>query len=290
MSNTEIDDGLTGEERAALTEDDGGGEAASTIDADAAAEAAADGQGAEDDKQAEEAAAAAEQANAADAGADAATAEPEAQPQPAPILVASPVEEANTRLTAIQGEKDALLDKFDNGDLTAREYQTQVDALAKEERKLEFQIHESELATKLENQRLQNDWVSTCDRFIDANPVYKDNPRLYKALDAEVKELANDPKTANWTGQKFLDEAHKNLAEAFNLPQAKSAAKDTSKKQAEDKRELPPNLSKVPAAEIEDTSGGRFAVLDRMATNDPIGYEEALAMLPQAERDAYLAS
>ena len=270
MSNTEIDDGLTDEERAALAEADGS-------EADDATEDA--GQGADNEKTAEEAAAAAEDPKPA-----AAEPEPEAQPQQAPILVASPVEEANARLTEIQTQKDALLDQFDNGDLTARDYQKQVDALAKEERKLEFQIHEAELAGKLENQRLQNEWVITCNKFVDDNPVYKDNPRLYKALDAEVRELANDPKTANWSGQKFLDEAHKNLSEAFKLPAAKKAAT------AQDKRELPPNLSRVPSAEIEDTSGGRFAVLERMASTDPIGYEEALAKMTQAERDAYLAS
>lgn len=288
MSNTEIDDGLTEEERAALADDDGGDTTASTTDGDAEAEAAA-AQGADNEQTQEAATAAAEQSKADDT-ATTAEGEPEAQSQQAPILVASPVEEANARLVDIQSEKNILLDKFDNGDITAREYQTQVDALAKEERKLEFQIHEAELAGKLENQRLQNEWVSTCDKFMDDNPIYKENARLWKALDTEVRELANDPKTANWSGQKFLDEAHKNLTAAFNLPQAKSAGKDTSKKQADAKRELPPNLSKVPSAEIEDTSGGRFAVLDRLANTDPIAYEEALNKMPQAERDAYLAS
>lgn len=289
MSN-EIDDGLTDEERAALADDDGGDKAAATTDGDAEAEAAAaQGAGNEQTQEAATAAAADDQSAAATTTDTAAAAEDaaETQPQPAPILVASPVEEANTRLTAIQGEKDALLDKFDNGDLTAREYQKQVDALGKEERGLERQIYEAELANKLEGQRLQNEWVTTCNNFIADNAIYKDNPRLYKALDAEVRELANDPKTATWTGQKFLEEAHKNLSEAFNLPSAKKA---TAKIDTANKRELPPNLSKVPSAEIEDTSGGRFAVLDRMATNDPLAYEEALAKMPEAERNAYLAS
>lgn len=273
--DTKTDDGLTDEERAALAEDEGSEAAGASTDDD-------DAQGADNEQQAEAAAAATTQGADDDAGAEP---EAEAQPQPSPILVASPVEEANARLSEIQTQKDALLDQFDNGDLTARDYQKQVDALAKEERKLEFQIHEAELAGKLENQRLQNEWVTTCNTFIESNPVYKDNPRLYKALDAEVRELANDPKTANWSGQKFLQEAHKNLSEAFNLPTAKApAAKQTTQ------RELPPNLSKVPSAEIEDTNGGRFAVLERMATNDPLAYEEALAKMPQAERDAYLAA
>lgn len=273
--DTEIDDGLTDEERAALAEDEGSEAAGASTDDD-------DAQGADNEQQAEAAAAATTQGADDDAGAEP---EAETQPQPSPILVASPVEEANARLSEIQTQKDALLDQFDNGDLTARDYQKQVDALAKEERKLEFQIHEAELAGKLENQRLQNEWVTTCNTFIESNPVYKDNPRLYKALDAEVRELANDPKAANWSGQKFLQEAHKNLSEAFNLPTAKApAAKQTTQ------RELPPNLSKVPSAEVEDTNGGRFAVLERMATNDPLAYEEALAKMSQAERDAYLAA
>jgi hypothetical protein len=49
-------------------------------------------------------------------------------------------------------------------------------------------------------------------------------------------------------------------------------------------------LAKVPAADVEDTNGGRFAVLDRMASTDPLGYEEALNKMSAAERDAYMAS
>lgn len=285
MATNEIDDGLTDEERAALADEDGSG-------AEAGTEAA---QGADNEQQQAEAAAAddkstddaaeAEQPAAAEAGADEQAAE--AQPQQTPILVAASVEEATAKLNDIQAQKDALLDQFDNGDMSARDYQKQVDALGKEERGLERQIYEAELANKLEGQRLQNEWVTTCNNFIADNAIYKDNPRLYKALDAEVRELANDPKTASWTGQKFLEEAHKNLSEAFNLPSAKKA---TTKIDTANKRELPPNLSKVPSAEIEDTSGGRFAVLDRMATNDPLAYEEALAKMPEAERNAYLAS
>lgn len=286
MATNEIDDGLTEEERAALAEEDGSeGAGASTDDAT---------QGADNEQQAEAAAAAdkstddaaaAEQPAAAEAGADEQAAE--AQPQQTPILVAAPIEEATAKLNDIQAQKDALLDQFDNGDMSARDYQKQLDALSKQERDLEFEIRESKLADKLEGQRLQNEWVTTCNNFIADNAIYKDNPRLYKALDAEVRELANDPKTASWTGQKFLEEAHKNLSEAFNLPSAKKA---TTKIDTANKRELPPNLSKVPSAEIEDTSGGRFAVLDRMATNDPLAYEEALAKMPEAERNAYLAS
>lgn len=287
MSNpTELDDGLTDEERAALSDD------GDIVNADP-------GTGEADDKDTERAAEAA--ATAAEPGADAGAAAeaaatdpaattteepaPETKQQPAPILVAPPPEDAAAKLTEIGEKKDSLLDQFDNGDITAKEYQKQLDALAKEERAIERAQDRAELAASMEQQRLQNDWISTCNAFVDSNPIYKDNPRLYKALDAEVRELASKPETANWSGQRFLDEAHKNLSEAFNLPASKTTAP-----KAPARKDLPPNLAKVPAANVEDTSGGRFAVLDRMANTDPIGYEDALARMPAAERDAYLAS
>ena len=202
------------------------------------------------------------------------------------MLVAPPTEELATKLAAIQTSKDSLLEQFDNGDLTAREYQKQLDALSREERALERQQFEAEIAQKMEQQRLQNDWAATCNRFVEDHPVYKDNHRHDKALDAEVRELAAKPETANWSGQRFLDEAHKALKEAFNLPDDKAGAKKEIAHPRD--RNLPPSIAKVPSAEVEDTNGGRFAVLDRLANNDPIAYEEALAKMPEAERQAYL--
>jgi chromosome segregation ATPase len=284
MSNEDINDGLTDEERAALADDDDTTTAENTE------------QGTGDDKTTEEAAAAVEPPAAADAkpgeAAAAAAEQPaaesteaaEAVQQQAPLLVAAPPEDAQAKLTEIAAKKDALGEKFDNGDLTSREFQKQIDELNKQERKIELDLHEFNLAQKLEQQRLQNDWAATCKSFVDANPIYSENQRLYKALDAEVKELANDPKTANWSGQKFLEEAHKNLKTAFKLPESSNTPVPPAR------RELPPNLAKIPSADVEDTSGGKFAVLDRMAATDPLRYEQELAKMPDNEREAYLAA
>ena len=275
----DIDDGLTEEERLALVEEDDG-------DAIALAD---DGAGdVIDDKDVEakaEADAAADPEPAAVAEPVAAAEPVEAKSQQAPILVAPAPEDAEARLNDIETQKESLLTQFDDGDITMREYQKQVAELDKTVRAIERSQDRAELAAQMDQQRLQNDWVSTCNAFVENNSIYKDNPRLYKALDAEVRELAADPKTANWTGQKFLDEAHGNLKKAFGL--AESPADKATAKQ---RRELPPNLAKVPASEVQDTNGGRFAVLDRMATSDPVGYEDTLAKMPAAERDAYLAA
>ena len=290
MSNAnDIDDGLTDEERAALQDD---GDLATGQDADADpktpdAEAAAEAAATNDEdatKAAEAAAAATPEANPTDATEAAVT---DAVQQATPILVAPAPEDAAAKLAEIDTKKDALLTQFDDGDITAKEYQKQLDALAKEERAIERAQDRAELAAQMEQQRLQNDWTATCNSFVESHPVYKDNPRLYKALDAEVRELAQKPETANWSGQKFLDEAHKALKTAFGFQESNAP---TPAKDQRQQRDLPPNLAKVPAANLEDTNGGRFAVLDRMATSDPMGYEETLSKMSQSERDAYLAS
>jgi hypothetical protein len=284
----EIDDGLTDQERAALADDEGGSEEVTNQDAD-------DGSGGDDGKGSEspedQAATGSEDpaaGEASDAKADdGATAATEAKPQQAPILIAPVPENVDAKLAEIASQKSTLLDQFDNGDVTAKEYQLQLDALAKQERQIERQQDRAELAGQMEQQRLQNEWTRTCNDFVERNAVYKDNPRLYKALDAEVRELAAKPDTANWSGQKFLDEAHKNLSEAFGL---KNDGVKKAEKPIAPRRELPPNLAKVPSADVEDTNGGRFAVLDRMANTDPLGFEETLNKMSSADRDAYLQS
>jgi len=289
----DIDDGLTDEERLALVDDEG--DATDNVadpkadDAEAAAEAAAtDGAEADAAKAAADAAAAATAAAATTEEADQAAATAEAT-QAAPILIAPVVEDAAAKLAEIDTKKEALLNQFDDGDITMREYQKQVAELDKDMRLIERAQDRAELAGQMEQQRLQNDWNATCAAFVSTHAVYKDNARLYKALDAEVRELATKPETAQWTGQQFLDEAHKNLKTAFGFAET-PGAKPGEAPQRQQRGELPPNLAKVPAADVQDTNGGRFAVLDRMANTDPEGYEETLNKMSQSERDAYLAA
>ena len=280
--NYDMDDGLTDEEREALNDEDtivAEADPATGDDNDIEEEAAA-GDDPADDKADTNAAAAAEPAAAA-----APESTSEDKPQQAPILVAPSIEDADGKLSAIATQKESLLTQFDDGDITAREFQKAMDELNKQERQIELDVREAQLAAKMEAQRAQNEWIDTCNAFLESNPVYKDNVRLYRALDAEVKELAQKPETANWSGAKFLAEAHKALAEAFNLPAANAP---TNKQRRTDN--LPPNLAKVPAADVNDTDGGRFAVLDRLAATDPIAYEDALAKMPEAERNAYMAA
>ncbi len=292
----EIDDGLTEEERAALADEDG--------NTDPVEGNADEGDDKDDDKDGETAdpEAKADDAKPDDAKADdgnaddgddsksdaakSGDAETVAQ-QGAPILVVEPPTDAETKLKEIGTQKEELITKFDDGEITAKEYQQQLDALAKQERDIERAVERAELAAEMEQQRLKNEWMATVNSFVDANPVYKENPRLYRALDQEVRDVASSEEGKTMSGAKILAKAHENLTAAFNLPKPQTA-QDTKPKAP--KAEVPPSLHGVPAADANDVSGGKYAALDRLASTNPIAYEEALMKLPEEERNAYLAS
>jgi hypothetical protein len=285
------DDGLTAEERAALQEDETEEEAGNeTEDPNAEEDGDADAGGDATDADADE------QSSTDESGTDdAPTGEPgvqEAKGQP--LLIAEAPAEAETKLAEIAQQKKDLRSKYDEGDLTFEEYEAQKEALDEQRLEIKLAVEKATLAADMEQQRQKNAWLATVNRFLGANPIYAQdkNPRLYRALDAEVRELASKPEAANWTGEQLLAEAHKNLSEAFGLnkPEPNEGAKPKGEKKPIPKPALPPTLAKVPAAEATDTSGGRFAALDRLLTTNPLAYEEALAKLSENERNEYLAA
>lgn len=275
MADIDHDDGLTDEERAALQ--DGDEDAASELDE--AADDQGDEPGDASDKDDESAQADDEPATA--------QGEPAAEikePATAPILVVDSPADADDKLKAIATQKEDLITKYDDGDITAKEYQQQLDALFKQEREIERTMERAALAAEMEQQRLKNEWTSTVNAFIESNPVYKDNARLYRALDQEVRDVANSDEGKTMTGARILAKAHENLAQAFGLQTTKPSTQKAPKADA------PPSLHGVPAADTNDVTGGKYAALDRMASNNPLAYEEALMKLSEDERNSYLAS
>ena len=274
-----IDDGLTDEERLALAEEDGADDTTDELDTETNDETNDDDAGKDD--------AGADEQKPDDTTTEEEDDEPVNNLPGAPLLVAEAPEDAAAQLESISSKKEELITQFDDGDITAKEYQQQLDALAKQEREIERALDKAEIAAEMEKQRKYNEWVSTVNGFLDTNKVYKDNPRLYRALDQEVKDVAATPEAANWDGNQILKKAHENLSEAFGLGKAAPAADG---KPGKTKPNLPPNLAKVPAADTNDMGAGKYAALERLAAENPIAYEEHLAKMPDAERDAYLAS
>lgn len=304
MDKNEIDDGLTPEERAAIdsdddvieTDDEGGDDAdAGNQDAGDQADEQGDDEAADDAGDSTDTADAADTADKADdaganADADAAQQPDEPAPENAPILVAQAPEGANEKLASIATQKEELLTQFDDGEITVREYQKKLDSLMQEERQIEQTLLKAQLAAEMEQQRQMNEWNATVKNFIAENPRYnqKTSPRMYHMLDMEVRAVAESDEFKNRTdsaaGRLILERAHQNLAKELGF-EAKPAPKAKVPKP-----NLPPSLHNVPAADTNDVSGGKFAVLDRLQVTDPLRYEEELMKLSDRDRDAYMSA
>lgn len=232
----------------------------------------------------------------ADAEAAAAAAkEPEPEPARAPILVAEAPEGAEARLAEIPNEKASLAEKFDDGELTSKEYLEELEKLNKEERTLERAIDKAQIAQDMENQRINNERMAEINAFLKEVEIPHDPKNLrFRVLDAAVRDVANDEANVNLSAREVMQKAYDLcIAEGALVAKSKApaAADDkTTKQPAKQKTPIqaPPTLASMPSAEITNTEDNRFAYLNRIT--DPDKREAAFAKLSAADQEAYLAT
>lgn len=292
---------LTDEEREALTLEDGDDDAnadanqgADEADAQADAQDGDDGAAADADAAPVDADAAdaadADPAPAADVAAHAAAEQPKEPAPSAPLLVIEAPADAQEKLAAIAALKEEIAQKFDDGEITAKEFQKQLDAQNKAERDIEMKLHAVEMAQTMESQRQQRTWEMDCDSFIAKHPEYADpKSREYALLNEAVMTIARMPVNQGLSNKAALEKAHR-IAQVELAAEAPAAAPAPAGKQAPAKiprQPAPPNIGNLPQAVIPDASAGEFAHLDRLMKN-PDAYEDALAKLSAAQRDRYL--
>ena len=188
------------------------------------------------------------------------------------------------QVKAITDKKTEVFDQFENGDLSAAEYHKKLDALSKDERKLE-RIKER---AEYDEQQQAHNWVNvTVAGFLNQHPEYQ-NQGLLNALDAEVRKLQGE------TGQMFdsgnLIKAHERVVEQFapmfEIEKAKAKAPTKEPRTA-------PSLANTPASDIDEPGSGEFDYLDRLAASDPLRYEDELLKLQSSspsKYDQYMAS
>lgn len=289
-----LDDELTEEEQAALafTDED---EKTAIFDPDAEpVEPAAE----------EVAAPAAEPAPAAEEPAAEAAPEPapaaEAKPEPvkqeaapahAPILVAQAPEDAQAKLAEIAVKRDEAFKKFDDGEITHQEYNKQLADLSDQQIDIRMQIERANLARDLEGQRIQNQWVNDCNTFLAQHPEYADqSSERYKLLNETIMALATMPSNQGLANDKALAKAHRMVMAEFGETAAAPVAAPAKVVQHNiPKPPAPPSLANIPAASMNDDTGGEFAALDRLGkSGDVEAYESALDKLSDAQRSRYL--
>lgn len=279
--------GLTAEERAALEEDDDtetdeeeadeteSGDETEADAGDDAAEGADDGEQQADDG-----------ADDSDEGDESGA---ERSQQQGPILVAEAPEKAEERLGEIKTAKAELRKKYDDGELTFDEYESQVEALDDERMEIRLALKEAETAAKIEHQRQVNEREAQINGFLAEIGVKRDFSDLrFAALDNAVKIIAGKEENADLGVREILEKAYGLCVEQGVIQKKADKAPEV---QAKPRKPIAtvPNLAKVPAADQTDTDdGNRFAYIDRIA--DPVAREKAFQKLSPADQEAYLST
>lgn len=201
----------------------------------------------------------------------------------------APAEDFDNKIAELTSKEDELSNKFDEGEITQREFRQQVRELDKQRADLENQQREFERSQAIAEQK----WHWEVDRFMeDAKDKmgidYRGNAMLNAALDTAVKQLANDEANNDKPGVWFLNEAHKKVSELLGksaTPPPKDPLKDAVDGRKPDLSKVPKVLADVPAAQNDQPGASKFDKLDKLTGMD---LERALAALPESEVRAYL--
>jgi hypothetical protein len=243
---------------------------------------------------------AADKAAAEAEAAKAAAGETEKEADEGPTEVAAPLrakapEKAEEAIAAIRAEEEELATKFDDGEITAREFRDGLNKLGERREELNWSKRKAELAGEMSRQAQENAWHAEVRDFMTTTGanIAKSKAAMI-AFDEVVKAVTADPANQKLSDRAQLDKAFKlfmdDVGGALGAKVEAPAPKPKGEAAVKKERVVPPTLAKMPAAEPESTDGGKYAALDRLAISDPLGYEKAIAKMSETEQAEYLRS
>lgn len=194
--------------------------------------------------------------------------------------------DAKDRLKAFDDRLDELATKADDGEITFAEMRQQQREIERDRDELREQVLKQSLARDFG----EANWFSRdVPGFLGDHPEYSAGSMRHTLLDSTVRKLQSE--ADNPFDPSLLSRAHALIEKELGPAQGAKPTPAPTPQPGQPGRELPPSLAHVPASDIsEATDGGKYAHLDRLADSDPMAYEDALARMSDADRDAYLAS
>lgn len=299
--------GLSDEERAALAQTSNEEDALRAIAGEAGDDGGEDGEDGAQDDAGEGSADAADENKppappaATPAPTPAPAASSEAAPTPAPqdpvsYTIAAP-EDADAQIAALNTEKAGFFKKLMDGAITPEEYSAKESEITGKVLDINRQLTSATVAAEITMQNAQRSWLGKVNALMDTalkneGVDYRGNKELHEALDRTVKWLAQDPSNADKPEQWFLDEAHTMVKTRFQVGKASTApspapaasvpAAPRSGK-APQLENLPPNISRQPAA-AESDDGGEFAHLSKLSG---MALEQAIARMTPEQQERW---
>lgn len=217
-------------------------------------------------------------------------------PAPQPVFKPVATEELKAKYDDLDKRENELIEKFEEGELTTREYNAQLRDINKERGDLDWQQRKDELNRESVEQQVERQWVTDVKAFLPNHPAISESEENWQSFD-KVLRLVTAARQAEGKpyGTPELERAYRIWSDEQGI-KAPAPAKEEAKqdqqpaqqqKQQPKPLDIPPSLAKVPAAAPEDTDDGKFAALDRLADSDPQKYQESIARMSADEYAAY---
>lgn len=241
-----------------------------------------------------------------------------------PRYEAPAVEKYDEQLKELSTQKSAVIAKFKAGEIEAEAMEQELDAIDTKRYDLERARTKAEMAAEQAEQSAKQQWEWEINRFMkssakegveyrvpvaqaaleearkagDADAIAQAERGLRRtrmlnaALDTVVKELGSDDRYSNRPSEWFLEEAHRQVKEQFNLGRP-AAANDGGKKAGSGRRpdmsKVPRTLGDIPSAGSDDASTGddEFAHLDKL---EGLALEAAVRGMSPAQQERWARS
>lgn len=215
-------------------------------------------------------------------------------------------DEEAARREAIVAEKKALLKSFDDGDMTAADYDKARDDLEKEDREIERKLDRWNAGLEAYQEAESASWNADVgawfDKHADVLAAAQADAQVMEAFNKIVMRIEGDPElSAGLNCNQILDQALTTFKARypkveFKAPAAPAKAAEKPSKKEEhpadrvrrEKAAKPtPTLAHMPAAASSEAGEGEFASLDLLSERDPEAYEEGLTKLYARDPAAY---
>lgn len=211
--------------------------------------------------------------------------------------------------TTAKAAMDAAFASYDDGDLTASEYQAKLEEITRD-----AQAKTAAARDDIAFEQVKTAFIAEAKTYLGEHPGLLD-PAHVESYDRHVRNVTASPAFAGMSHRQKLEAAHRLYeAEAAILqvkgvppapgvkeatPPAKQAAaapKPAEKPKAaapkpEPKPAVVPTLAKVPAAASTELSGSRWAALqEKFDAADAAGRERIMASLSDREREEFASA
>lgn len=236
------------------------------------------------------------------------------QPAPVPAIEEVPdpeipqipdTSEAEAKVAQIDEGLNALLEKYNDGDLTDAEYKEQQKALINEQAQAQYLIQSAAQVTESAVQQAQNHWFNRLDTYKAVAPDLWSEEHL-AGWDRQLKAVTGSDAYADLSRDAQIRMAHRLYAAEYEARHGKpleiapagAAKPDAAKAQADDpdklkartdpKPEAPQTLANFNSdstAEVEDST---FAVIDREIMKNPLGAESMFERMTPEQQERFL--